>query len=82
MKKRILPCLLIVTLLLLSISLWKNHSYASEKEQLEAEMLSKSYQALHSISSHMDELLSGLDEETMTYEQCETKGFIELLPEG
>lgn len=73
MKKRVSIVLLVVAVLILSISLWKNHSYSSEKEHLRVNMLSTSLHALQSISTHLDELLIGIEEATMPYEKCEDK---------
>ncbi len=73
MWKRAPIYLLIVVCLLLSISLWKNCSYASEKKQLRANMLSTSVYALQSISTNLGELLTEIEEETMPYEKCEDK---------
>lgn len=71
MRKRVPIYLLIVAILLLSISLWKNYSYSSEKEHLRNNMLSTSLSALQSISRNLDELLAGLEDNTIPYEDCE-----------
>lgn len=73
MRKRVPIYLLIVAGIMLSISLWKNYAYASEKEQLSADMLYTSFYTLQKISTRLDELLIGIEEGTMPYEKCEDK---------
>ena len=73
MKKKVPVYLLIVAILLLAISLYKNYSYSSEKEHLRNNMLSTSLYTLQDISRHLDELLTGIEEATMPYEKCEDK---------
>jgi len=71
LKKRVPIALLVVAVLILSISLQRNFSYSSEKEHLRLNMLSASLFHLNGISRHLDKLLIGIEEATMSYEQCE-----------
>lgn len=72
MKKIPIYAMLILILLLL-ISVWKNYSYAAEKRQLRNEMLSRSFHAAIDISGDLEVLLTELDSETLNYEEAEEK---------
>lgn len=71
MRKRIRSYLLVMVVLLLSISLWKNYSYSSEKKRLREDMLSRSVQSLIEISRDLDTILTGIETESMQYEEGE-----------
>lgn len=73
MKKRWPIYLFVAVILLLTVSLWKNYAYSSEKEHLENNMLSTSLYTLQNISTRLDELLTGLEDDSIPYEECENK---------
>lgn len=73
MRKRFPIYFLAIAILLLAFSLWKNHSYSTEKKHLRNNMLSTSLFTLHSISENLEELLAGIDDNSMSYEKCEDK---------
>lgn len=73
MKKRIPIYAMLILILILSISVWKNYSYAAEKRCLKNEMLSRSFHAAIDISGELEMLLTELDSETLNYEVVEQK---------
>lgn len=73
MKKRIPIYAMLILILLLFISIWKNYSYAAEKRCLRNEMLSRSCHAAIDISGELEMLLTQLDSETLNYEEAEEK---------
>ena len=73
MKKRIPIYAKLILILLLSISVWKNYSYAVEKRQLKNEMLSRSFHAAIDISGELEVFLTELDSGTLNYEEAEQK---------
>ena len=72
MKKRVPVYLLIIVVLILAFSLWKNYSYSSEKEHLRNNMLSTTLSSLKNISTDLEDILIGLENST-PYEECEDK---------
>lgn len=73
MKKRVPLYALVIAVILLSLSLWINHSYASQQKQIRNGLLSDSFVALHDISMNLEFLLEGIESQSWSYEECENR---------